>query len=138
MSSVSDSQNRLIVEHLQRAVDGVVAVYLFGSIAQGVATESSDLDVAVLARARLSPELRFDVQEELATLLERDVDLVDLAGASTVMTMQVISRGQLLYDDESGSRGQFEDLAFSAYARLNEERRGILDRVAAEGTIYGR
>jgi hypothetical protein len=24
-----------------------------------------------------------------------------------------------------------------AYARLNEERRGILERVASEGTVYG-
>jgi hypothetical protein len=27
---------------------------------------------------------------------------------------------------------------YSAYARLNEERRAILERVAAEGTVYGR
>jgi predicted nucleotidyltransferase len=31
-----------------------------------------------------------------------------------------------------------EDLTYGVYARLNEERRGILERVAAEGTVYGR
>jgi hypothetical protein len=78
------------------------------------------------------------LQETLAAQLGRDVDLIDLAGASTVMAMQVITGGRLLYDDASGLRDRFEDLTFSAYARLNEERRGILDRVAAEGTVYGR
>ena len=113
-------------------------MYRFGSTARGTATESSDTDVAILTRGRVAPDRRFEVQEALAAQLGRDVDLVDLAGASTVMAMQVIADGRLLYDDASGVRGRFEDLTFSAYARLNEERRGILDRVAAEGRVYGR
>lgn len=123
---------------MRRALDGVVAVYRFGSTAQGTATESSDTDVAILAGTRLAPEHRFELQEALAGRLGRDVDLVDLARASTVMAMQVITGGRLLFDDASGQRDRFEDLTFSAYARLNEERRGILDRVAAERTVYGR
>ena len=49
-----------------------------------------------------------------------------------------MARGQLLYDGDSAARGRFEDLTFGLYARLNEERRGILERVRAEGTVYGR
>jgi predicted nucleotidyltransferase len=131
-----ERQNELIVEHLRRALDGVVAVYRFGSSAAGTATGSSDTDIAVLANAPIPAERRFDVQEALASDLGGDVDLVDLARASTVMAMQAIA-GQLLYDGGE-ARGRFEDRTFSAYARLNEERRGILERVAAEKTIYGR
>ena len=58
--------------------------------------------------------------------------------ATDVLAMQVITRGRLLYDDASGARGRCEDLTFSAYARLNEERRGILDRVASERSVSGR
>jgi hypothetical protein len=54
------------------------------------------------------------------------------------MAMQVIAAGRLLYETDAAARGRFEDYTFGAYARLNEERRGILDRVAAEGTVYGR
>lgn len=131
-------QNRVIVEHLRRAFDDVVAVYRFGSTAQGTASSTSDADLAVLTRARVAPERRFDVQEALAAAIGRDVDLVDLASASPVMAIQVITSGHLLYDGDSDARGRFEDLTFGAYARLNEERRGILERVAAEGTVYGR
>ncbi len=138
MRSPPESQDQAIVEHLCRAIEGVVAVYRFGSTAQGTATGSSDTDIAVLAQTRLAPQQRFDVQEALAEKLRHDVDLVDLAAASTVMAMQVIAGGRLLYESAGGARGRFEDYTFSAYARLNEERRGILERVAAEGSVYGR
>jgi hypothetical protein len=63
---------------------------------------------------------------------------VDLRAASPVMAIQVIGKGRLLLDNDASARGRFEDLTYGVYARLNEERRGILERVAAEGTVYGR
>jgi predicted nucleotidyltransferase len=138
MRSLAEVQDEATVDHLRRAVAGVIAVYRFGSTARGTATASSDTDIAILAGARLTPEQRFEAQETLAAKLGRDVDLVDLTAASTVMAMQVIAAGRLLYEADADARGRFEDYTFSAYARLNEERRGILDRVAAEGTVYGR
>jgi uncharacterized protein len=131
-------QDTVIVEHLRRTLGDVVAVYRFGSTAQGNSNASSDVDVAVLTRAPLAATQRFDAQEGLASQLGRDVDLVDLRGTTPVMAIQVIAFGQLLYDGDGAVRGRFEDLTFGAYARLNEERRAILDRVAAEGTVYGR
>jgi hypothetical protein len=67
-----------------------------------------------------------------------DIDLVDLSVASPVLAIQVVARGELLHEGDPAARGAYEDLVFSAYARLNEERRGILDRIAAEGSVYGR
>lgn len=131
-------QNQTIVERLRSRLDDLVAVYRFGSTALGTATSASDADIAILARNRLAPERRFDLQEMLAAEIGCDVDLVDLASASPVMAIQVIANGALLYDGDSDARGRFEDLTYGVYARLNEERRGILERVAAEGTIYGR
>jgi hypothetical protein len=52
--------------------------------------------------------------------------------------VQVIGHGELVHDGDSAARGEFEDRVLGAYARLNEERRGILERVAREGTVYGR
>ena len=130
--------DRLIVEELRRSLGDAIAVYRFGSTAQGTTHRDSDADVAVLSRQRLSPAVRFDLQERLAGRLGCDVDLVDLAAASPVMAIQAVAAGQLLYDGDSAARGLFEDRMFGDYARLNEERRGILERVAAEGTVYGR
>jgi len=133
-----DRHDRLLVECLRQVFPDLVAVYRFGSTAQGTATRASDTDVAILTGGRIAPAHRFDVQEELAAAIGGDVDLVDLASASPVMAMQVITSGHLLYEGETDARGRFEDRTFGAYARLNEERRGILERVAAEGAVYGR
>ena len=54
------------------------------------------------------------------------------------MAIQAVAQGLLLYDGDSAARGKFEDLTFGSYARLNEERRGILERIAADGSVYGR
>ena len=133
-----EAQNRVITDCLQRALPGIIAIYRFGSTAAGTAAPTSDIDIAVLAAARIPAAVRFDAQETLASRLGRDVDLVDLSTASPVMAIQVVGRGELIYDGDSAARGAFEDRTFGAYARLNEERRGILERVAAEGTVYGR
>ena len=133
-----DPQDRIIVDALRSALSDLVAVYRFGSSAHGTAHRASDTDVAVLARDRLSATVRFDLQEQLASHLGHDVDLVDLAATSPVMAIQVVARGRFLYYGDPDVRGGFEDRTFGVYARLNEERSGILERIGAEGTVYGR
>ena len=115
----------------------LLAVYLFGSRASEQSAADSDVDLAVLDAERLDPAVRWELQEDLAARLHGDVDLVDLRSASTVMRVQVLERSTLLFDGDPGSRVLFEAMALSAYARLNEERRGILLDVRARGTVYG-
>jgi len=136
MSALAE-QDRAAVEEIRRTLDGVVAVYRFGSSVSGTAHRQSDVDLAVLGQGRLAATIRFDLQERLAVRLGRNVDLVDLGSASTVMAMQVIGHGTLLFEGDPLQRGAFEDRTYSGYARLNEERREILERIAAEGTVYG-
>ena len=136
--STEDLRDQAIVAAVSAAVPTAVAVYLFGSTAAGADGPQSDVDVAILPLRPMDPVARFDAQERLASILRRSVDLIDLRTASSVMAMQVLATGRLLYDADPVSRGAFEDRAFGAYARLNEERRGILARVTTEGSVYGR
>ena len=133
-----EQEDRATVAAIQSAVPDLVAVYRFGSSVGGERRPGSDIDLGVLATATIAPLLRFDLQERLASTLGQSVDLVDLRLASPVMAMQVIAKGRVLLDNDASARGRFEDLSYSLYARLNEEQRGILERVAAEGTVYGR
>ncbi len=75
--------------------------------------------------------------QTLAAKYSRDVDLIDLNQASTVMRMQVISKGQRIYCSNEQSCEMFEDFVFSDYARLNEERAGILEDIGQRGAVYG-
>jgi predicted nucleotidyltransferase len=54
---------------------GCAEIYIFGSIAKGTADDTSDLDIAVRG---ISPENFFKVYGHLLTILEREIDLVDL------------------------------------------------------------
>jgi predicted nucleotidyltransferase len=135
---IDESRQSAAVAALRKAIPSLAAVYQFGSSVTGVEHLESDVDLAFLATAPPSHVDRFDLQQELASVLKREVDLIDLRSASTVMAIQVISTGRLLYDADASVRGGFEDFTYSSYARLNEERREILTRVRVEGTVYGR
>jgi predicted nucleotidyltransferase len=136
MALRAELTDRLVAELMSRVPD-LVAIYLFGSCARGDTNGSSDLDLAVLPRRRLDPVRRWDIQQHLAQLAGTDVDLVDLLASSTVLRVQVMADGRLLYEADRTERESFEATTLSAYARLNEERRGILADIAAAGRIHG-
>lgn len=123
---------------LREAFPEAVAGYVFGSAATGALHAGSDVDLAVLCTRPLDPIRRFDGQEAIARSLGVDVDVVDLRAASTVMQMQVITTGRVLFSSDEAERDRFEDLAYGSYARLNEERAAILAQVAREGSVHGR
>lgn len=126
-----------VVELIRGAVPDVEAIYLFGSRARSEQSPESDIDIAMLVESPLEPVFRFDLQESIAAALHAAVDLVDLRAASTVMRVQIIDGGRLLYERDPLRRQLFEAMALSAYGRLNEERRGIIDDVRARGSVYG-
>jgi predicted nucleotidyltransferase len=126
-----------VVAEIRRAVPSAIAVYVFGSVAAGTATPNSDLDLAVLAEAPLTAEARWQLAQTLAIELRRDVDLVDLRQASTVLRVQVLGSSQLLFEGDTAKREAFEAVALGAYARLNEVRRGILEDIRQRGRVYG-
>lgn len=123
---------------IREAVPDVVAIYRFGSTVGGKTHAESDVDLAFLPRAPVDPVRRFELQERLAVALRRNVDLVDLRAASTVMQMQVVSTGEALAVLDLAEKERFETYVYSSYARLNEERKAILERVLREGTVHGR
>jgi predicted nucleotidyltransferase len=125
-----------LIEFARQAIPDLIALYRFGSQAKGNGRPDSDVDLAVLARYPIPALRRFELAQELAAQLHRDVDLVDLRTASTVMCMQVISTGECLFTVSDRLQGEFEDLVYSAYARLNEERREILNDIRTRGSVY--
>lgn len=129
-------------EALARAVTDAlpeaVVVYLFGSHAEGTPVSSSDVDLAVLTRTAIAPARVAASRGAISERLRRDVDLIDLAAASTVLRARVVSTSRVLYDADPSLREFFESTTYSAYARLNEERREILAQIRAEGRVHGR
>ena len=53
------------------------------------------------------------------------------------MRMQVVSTGAIIHVSDKYELDVFETYVFSSYARLNEERRAILEAVQQRGRVYG-
>ncbi|QPC48466.1 nucleotidyltransferase domain-containing protein [Mangrovibacillus cuniculi] len=111
-------------------------IYIFGSQVSGYTHEESDYDVAFLSEKKLHNYDRFILSQEIASLLNKDVDLVDLHQASTVFQVQIIMKGKLLYCGDENKKELFEMLALKKYARLNEERNIIIKESLERGYIY--
>lgn len=90
---------------------GLDTLWLYGSEAQGKARPDSDVDLGVLFRRRPEMLELFDAQSDLAEILRRDVDLVDLDQASPILGMQVLKHGRLLLDRNPERR-------YAAYSRI--------------------
>lgn len=129
--------HRLILQ-LQKDIPGLFAVYRFGSWGTTAERADSDIDLAVLATVPFEPVRRWEVAQQLAAIAGRNVDLVDLGAASTVMRAQAIAQGESIFCADETRCSEFENFVYSDYARLNEERREILDEIRKRGSVYGR
>lgn len=123
--------------HLRANLGGLIAIYLFGSQASGQAGPSSDVDLAVLVAGRVDPLLLWRLSGELADILARPVDLLDLRAASTVMQYQVITQGRRLW--ASGvDAGIYEAFILGEKTDLDTARAGLLRDISERGVIHGR
>jgi len=112
-------------------------ILLFGSYARNTANDESDLDIAFYTETPLSNYDRFLLAGELATIINKDVDLVNLREVDTVFAALIFSSGELLYcsDDNTFYRERMKTL--SMYATLNEQRIEILEAIEKRGSVYG-
>lgn len=126
----------LIISFLRKKINPYL-IMLFGSINKDYFRNDSDIDIAFLSDFNLSQYDIFMLAQELADILKRDVDLVDLNKASTVFKVQIISTGRIIYSSDEYRRATFMMRALKEYALLNEERKIIIDNMLKGSEING-
>ncbi len=109
----------------------VVAVYLFGSMAEGDATPSSDIDLAAL----LDPSEKssfFDLRMALYAALSRALktNAIDLTILNTLDNLfildDILRRGRLLYETQSDLRQDFEQRMLHQAIDFKEQRLRVM------------
>lgn len=125
-----------IIQPILEQLPNVMAIYQFGSTVRGEARSNSDIDLAVFLSGKDQPAL-WAFAQELAKSIGRDVDLVDLRRASTVMAAQIIHTGQRIYCRDRLLCENYENYRYVEYAEFNELRQGILDDIQQRGSVYG-
>jgi predicted nucleotidyltransferase len=140
MSSIAPKSlaiDAAIVAILRAALPDLQAAYRYGSAGSGYERADSDIDLAVLADRPLAFDELSRLTVELMRLTGREVDLNDLRRLPVTLRVQIVAGGYRLFAADVGTADEYAARTLSDYARLNEERRNILDDVRRRGSIYG-
>jgi len=98
MNQVVNELNKSIeVFSLQRK--DFLIVFLFGSFARGLATDASDIDVAIMFEKVPNFYELTDLQVQMSSHVGKEVDIVVLNTVSPVLRMQVLKYGLLIKKD---------------------------------------
>ena len=130
-----DLQNKLI-ETIKQHVNPDFII-LFGSFAKGTTHDESDIDLAYFSTQQLSSYERFMLAGNLASIANREVDLVDLKQIDTVFTMQIFEQGIPIYIRDESTFTRQKMRAYSMYATLSEQRAPIIEAIKERGSVFG-
>ncbi|MCX7074365.1 MAG: nucleotidyltransferase domain-containing protein [Methylococcales bacterium] len=133
---ISESLAQAAISSIRTAFPNTLAIYLFGSRANGTANSDSDLDLAVLVAGYAEPLQLWDISNNLAEIAGCDVDLLDMRAASTVMQYQILQTGRCLWANKLEA-DLFECFVLSEKLYLDQARAGLLDDIQKRGTVYG-
>jgi predicted nucleotidyltransferase len=118
---VDSSKSQQIIADYYGGKPGVVAVYLFGSVARGTARADSDVDIGVLYDSPRPAQLLaqpFDDEASLAERLARRVQVIEMNDAPPDLVHRILRDGILVIDANKSRRIAFEVRARNEYFDL--------------------
>jgi len=126
-----------IIEVIRKHQSEVNIIYLFGSYAKGQEQESSDIDLAIQTQEPMSKMEIYQLRQELAARLNRDVDLIDMEKASAVLKNEVVQGGKRLYCAPHFERKPYELRIISEYLDFQEGTRDLREAIQKRGYVHG-
>lgn len=124
-----------IIDYLKSKLN-IKFIYLFGSFAKGEDREDSDIDLAIYTNDEITPYDLFILSNNLAFEVKRDVQIIDLKDISTVFAAQIVGTKEVLYCEDEIIMGNYDIRVLKEYAKLNEERKIVLDAIERDGKVY--
>lgn len=127
------------LNYLERTVEGLIAVYLFGSFAKGQERADSDIDLALLAERPIPSLVRLELIGKLSTLLGRPCDVVDLGDprTSNFLKLEVLKAGpaKLVLNEY---QMHIRELAIMRLAEDHAYRQApYINDIRHRGTVHG-
>ena len=127
----------------------ILALYLYGSQAEGHANALSDVDVAVLVKMNLTREVSWKLEDRWADVWGEKIDLRILNLGPVDVRFNIISRGQRLWERDVEAVAEIESLIRRKYWDLKPlfeqnwaslkaqvmENRSALERVEYQKTL---
>ncbi|KPU26665.1 DNA polymerase subunit beta [Caloranaerobacter sp. TR13] len=135
-------KNTLLAVEIEKIKDILInrvspyLVIIFGSAAKKRLRKDSDIDIAFLSDKYFDDYEIFMISQELADVLNRDVDLIDLNKATTVFKAQIIGNGRVIYSKDDRRVNEYKIRVLKEYCLLNEERQVVLQKIKERGYVY--
>ena len=106
------------------------AAWLFGSAAKGNWREGSDIDLAVSMPQPFTAAVRISAAERMIAALGIEVDLLDFDQMHTVMQVQIIDTGSLLFSQDPVALAQYQGFLHTEYQNIQQWRQPMMVRLA--------
>jgi uncharacterized protein len=106
------------------------AAWLFGSAAKGRWREGSDIDLAVSMPHSVSAAARMVAAERMISALGIEVDLLDFHQMHTVMQVQIIDTGVLLFSKDPVALAQYQGFLHTEYQNIQQWRQPMMAQLA--------
>jgi len=120
---------------------GVLAVYLFGSYAEGNPRPDSDLDLAIVPADGTPRQQILDIMADLIRKVYDDIDLVILDIPDVVLRFEVIRHHRVLYQRPEFDAASYASLAARMYwdflPYLEVQRQAMKERSPVHGSSAG-
>lgn len=127
--------NTRLIELLRERVktqnfsDGIVALYIYGSILKGTLRKESDIDVGMLPSYKVSMNDRLNLIARVEALVQsilkdsgynNEISVLDMRGKYTSIPLlfHIITEGALIYDTNKEERVNFENAVKGEYFDL--------------------
>ena len=114
----------------------VIAVYLFGSYAEGKDRDLSDIDIGILLDSKdrdFFKERRNDYIVELGRVMRKDIDPVILNSASEELLRQIFLKGKCILVNDSRKLAEYKMVMFTKIAEFayyrNRMQSGLIKKI---------
>lgn len=122
--------SELITQVVRDVLPNARAAWLFGSAAKGHWREGSDLDLAVSMPQPFNAAVRLQAAEKMVASLGIEVDLLDFHQLHTVMQVQIIHTGRLLFSVDPVALAQYQGFLHTEYQNIQQWRQPMMTQLA--------
>ena len=78
------------------------------------------------------------ISNELADLLDNDIDLIDLDEIGDTFRYEILANGKILYTENEFNFEMYKIDMYREFLDLNESRQAIINNIKKGGDIYGK
>lgn len=121
-----------LVQAIQSALPDAQAAWLFGSAVRGEMHAESDIDIAVWLPNAWTVNEKIAAYALLSDQLKAPVDLLDFRRLPTVMQVQILETGALLFSHHPAALEMYCARIRTEYLHIQRWRQPMIERLAAE------